>query len=93
MGIGDGGNEVGMGKVRQQVMQHIPNGEKIASSVCTDQLIAAGVSNWGAYALAAALYVLHECLIHSRYVRRGIGHHQSLGLDQFVNTVEQVWML
>ena len=33
IGIGDGGNELGMGKVYDQVTEHIPRGEKIACVV------------------------------------------------------------
>uniref|UniRef100_A0A8C5X0X7 D-glutamate cyclase n=1 Tax=Malurus cyaneus samueli TaxID=2593467 RepID=A0A8C5X0X7_9PASS len=32
-----------------------------------------GVSNWGGYAIACALYVLHCCEIHDRYLRRAVG--------------------
>ena len=42
-------------------------------------------------ALAAALYVLNTCPIHSRYVRRGIGRRQLFQVGQFLlNDVEQV---
>lgn len=59
IGIGDGGNEIGMGKVpHETVVKNIPNGDQIHCRVPTDHLIVAGVSNWGAYALSAALYVL-----------------------------------
>ena len=90
IGIGDGGNEIGMGKVRDLVRKHIPHGEEIACCVGADQLITAGVSNWGGYALATALHILHNCPIHSRYLRRGIGKHQPLGVDRFVNSSHQV---
>lgn len=53
--VGDGGNEAGMGKVRAQVQGAVNGGEKIASVVAADHLIAAGISNWGAYGLVAAL--------------------------------------
>lgn len=33
----------------------------------------AGVSNWGGYAIACALYVLRCCDIHDRYLRRAVG--------------------
>jgi hypothetical protein len=57
--IGDGGNEIGMGKVpHDTVVKNIPNGDLIHCRVPTDYLIVAGVSNWGAYALAAGVYVL-----------------------------------
>ncbi|GKY93536.1 hypothetical protein MPSEU_000321000 [Mayamaea pseudoterrestris] len=51
--IGDGGNELGMGKVIDMVHRHIPNGEKVGCVVQADLLIAASVSNWGGHALAA----------------------------------------
>ena len=42
-------------------------------------------------ALAAALYVLNKCPIHSRYVRRGIGRRQLFDAGQFlVNEFEEV---
>ncbi len=56
--IGDGGNEIGMGNVRDRVRRDIPHGGKIACVVECDHLIVAGVSNWGAYGLAGALSVL-----------------------------------
>ena len=58
IGIGDGGNEIGMGKVFTDVLDLIRYGDTVASVVATDYCIAAGVSNWGAYGLAAALSVL-----------------------------------
>jgi len=58
IGIGDGGNEVGMGKVRDLVTRYIPRGEKIASVVETDELITSAVSNWGAYGLIAEASML-----------------------------------
>jgi hypothetical protein len=59
IGIGDGGNEIGMGKIpHDTIVKNIPNGDLIHCSVPTDYLIVAGVSNWGAYALAAGVFVL-----------------------------------
>ena len=56
IGIGDGGNEIGMGKIPRDVIErNIPNGGLIACRVPTDHLIVCGVSNWGAYALAAGV--------------------------------------
>jgi hypothetical protein len=61
IGIGDGGNEIGMGKIPPEVIaRNVPNGERIACRVPTDDLIVAGVSNWGAYALAAGVAVLRR---------------------------------
>lgn len=59
LGIGDGGNEIGMGKVPiDTIRRNLPHGERIACRVPTDFLIVAGVSNWGAYALAAGVAFL-----------------------------------
>jgi hypothetical protein len=54
--IGDGGNEIGMGRL--PIAQYVPLGETIGCVVPADFLIAAGVSHWGAYAVFAALAVL-----------------------------------
>ncbi|KPP79302.1 hypothetical protein Z043_101125 [Scleropages formosus] len=72
-GIGDGGNELGMGKVRGAVRAHMPKGNLIACDVAADYAITAGVSNWGGYAVACGLYLLNACLVHERYLRKGLG--------------------
>ncbi|XP_019407955.1 PREDICTED: UPF0317 protein C14orf159 homolog, mitochondrial isoform X2 [Crocodylus porosus] len=72
-GIGDGGNELGMGKVKEAVKKHIKNGDTIACDVEADFTIVAGVSNWGGYAVACSLYILNTCEIHDRYLRKAIG--------------------
>ncbi|XP_053835667.1 D-glutamate cyclase, mitochondrial isoform X2 [Vidua macroura] len=72
-GVGDGGNELGMGKVKDAVKKHIKNGDVIACDVEADFTVVAGVSNWGGYAIACALHVLRCCEIHDRYLRRAVG--------------------
>lgn len=57
IGIGDGGNEVGMGCVKKDIQKYVPNGLKICASTEVDYLIIAGVSNWGAYGLCGALSI------------------------------------
>jgi hypothetical protein len=54
VGVGDGGNEFGMGSVESAVVARIPSGREIACVEACDFLVAAGVSNWGGWALAAA---------------------------------------
>ena len=57
--IGDGGNEVGMGSLPPALIaRHIANGAAIACATPAQHLIVAGVSNWGCYALLAALALL-----------------------------------
>merc|ERR1711933_14293 len=55
IGIGDGGNECGMGKVVENVRKYIKNGEQIGCVVSAEYLITAGVSNWGAEALGIGM--------------------------------------
>lgn len=59
LAVGDGGNEVGMGKLPAGLIARcVPNGARIACVTSCDHLVVAGVSNWGAYGLMAALAVL-----------------------------------
>lgn len=54
-GIGDGGNEVGFGRIHDAVGRIMPAGKKAAATVATDHLVVAAISNWGAYGVAAML--------------------------------------
>jgi hypothetical protein len=59
IGIGDGGNEIGMGKIPwETIAKNVPNGGLVACRVAADYNIVCGVSNWGAYGLAAGLWHL-----------------------------------
>ena len=66
IGIGDGGNEVGFGAVREGIRDVLPlRGRSLAGHpsgvvtvVATDVTVSAAVSNWGACAVAAALAVV-----------------------------------
>ena len=55
VGIGDGGNEIGMGAVRAKIARLDPLRARIATVVPVDHLVVAGVSNWGGYGIVAAL--------------------------------------
>ena len=59
--IGDGGNELGMGKVLDKVHEHIKDGKKIGAvaningkNLAADHVIAVCDSTWVVYALAAS---------------------------------------
>src|SRR5207247_6803218 len=66
IGIGDGGNEIGMGVVRARLRRLGPLATRIASVVGVDHLVVAGVSNWGGYGVVASLSRLAERdLLHS----------------------------
>ncbi|MDW7660533.1 MAG: DUF4392 domain-containing protein [Bacillota bacterium] len=58
--IGDGGNEIGMGKIKDYIISRVPLGEKIASVTETDNLIIAGVSNWGGHGVSAMISALND---------------------------------
>lgn len=56
--IGDGGNELGLGRLRDSLKSRVTHGELIFCATPADYVIPAGISNWGAYALVAALSLL-----------------------------------
>lgn len=68
VGIGDLGNELGMGYILDAVKDIVPGATKckcpcgagIAAATETDALIVATVSNWGAYGLAACMATVLE---------------------------------
>lgn len=67
LGIGDGGNEIGMGKVSWDVIhRNIPDGGRVACRVPADHLIVCGISNWGAYALAAGMALARRLALDAR---------------------------
>ena len=55
IGIGDGGNEVGMGNYADSLPDLMPGYSECLCVVKTDVCLPVDVSNWGAYALASAL--------------------------------------
>lgn len=58
IGIGDGGNEVGMGRIHDTVAEIFS--EEFAAVTKTDHLVVASTANWGAYGVEALLAVLAE---------------------------------
>jgi hypothetical protein len=65
VGVGDGGNEIGMGSVRARLRRAAPRIAKAAAVVPVTHLVVAGTSNWGAYGIVAEL---------SRRLRRQLLH-------------------
>ncbi|MCC8049409.1 MAG: DUF4392 domain-containing protein [Clostridiales bacterium] len=57
IGIGDGGNEIGMGNLKEAISKELSLNPCI---VPVDDLIIATTSNWGVYALVACLELLQE---------------------------------
>lgn len=55
IGIGDGGNELGMANVADAVISHLPNGSEIAPTTQVDLVVIGSVSNFAAAGLASAV--------------------------------------
>jgi hypothetical protein len=73
VGVGDGGNEIGMGNVRRRLAREGELMARIASTVTVDHLVVAGASNWGAYGIVAALSRLTgQPLLHSPGLERAM---------------------
>ncbi|MDR3051964.1 MAG: DUF4392 domain-containing protein [Oscillospiraceae bacterium] len=75
--IGDLGNEIGMGAIADQLSRYIPGAADhpqggIAANTAADYLVTATVSDWGAYALCAALaYLCNDPdILHTRDMQR-----------------------
>jgi len=77
VGVGDGGNELGCGLIFETVQKNVPYGAKcqcpcnggIAAATPADALVVSGVSNWGAYGIAACLSLLKG--LEYRHNRQG----------------------
>lgn len=72
LGIGDNGNEIGFGLIRDAVAAHKPNGARLGTRVATDVLVPANTSNWGAYAVEAAMAAIlgRPELMHGAEIER-----------------------
>lgn len=63
LAVGDGGNELGMGGLRETLKAEVSRGDLIFCASPADHTLACGISNWGGYALAAALSLLSGVLL------------------------------
>ncbi len=92
IGIGDRGNELGLGQIQDKVIKHLHNGEMIGCNVPSDYVILAGVSNWAGYAIAVGLYLLVTCPVHWRYLKHGIDCdvNNNWSLEGFIQTDQSV---
>jgi len=63
VGVGDGGNEIGFGRIHEEIADLHPYGRDcgcpchggLLDATAVDLLLPAAVSNWGAYAIAGAI--------------------------------------
>ena len=85
--VGDGGNEIGMGLIADTVRTHIRYGDHcvcgcgggIGATTAVDYLVPATVSNWGCYAIVAAMAfleqrpdLLHTAALEGELLHRGV---------------------
>ena len=56
--IGDGGNELGFGNIKDYVASHVYKGNIIASKLRSDYILISSISNWGGYGIAKALGIV-----------------------------------
>ena len=94
IGVGDGGNEIGMGRVADTVREKL---SLTPSEIAADILVIATVSNWGAYGIVAALSELTGMALlpsfdeAATFLRRtvakgsvdGISHEHTARVDGF----------
>lgn len=78
IGVGDGGNEIGMGKISGAISRKL---SLEPCTVCTDILVVATVSNWGAYGIITALskHTGHFLLPSFEWVEDYIGKTVQIG--------------
>jgi len=76
IGIGDGGNEIGMSAIANGIRDFLRFGDRIVPICETDALVVASVSNWGAYGVAACLAFLKQDIgvFHDENLERRILH-------------------
>jgi D-glutamate cyclase len=103
MAIGDGGNEIGFGKIRDRLEREMPEyaykdvtpcGGGIYSAMETDTLLVANSSNIGAYGVTAALALLRQdpSLCHTPELDYALAHvGAGLGLVDGVNGELRPW--
>ena len=82
VGIGDGGNELGCGIIRDSVIASVPYATKcqcpcggsVVPAFIPDHLVLTAISNWGAYGIEAALALSLDRreVLHSREIDRRV---------------------
>jgi hypothetical protein len=103
MGMGDGGNELGMGAIKETIRKHIPYGAEcqcpckggLAADFEPDLSLTATVSNWGAWgveamlaAMLGKLEVLHTGEIEMRSLIAAVNEGCVDGITGFAEPLE-----
>jgi hypothetical protein len=98
IGIGDGGNEIGFGKIYDELRalggrysncSPCPCGDGVVTVVATDVLVPAAVSNWGAYGIEGCVSalvensdVMHNEVIERRMLEAGVNNGLGSGFGR-----------
>lgn len=91
IGIGDGGNELGMGSADHDIVTNsVEMGGQIHCVVPCDALIVSGCSNWGAYGLAASLSILRPGAISPDLFSQSLHHRILVSLVTSGNAVDGI---
>lgn len=99
-GVGDGGNEIGMGNLKDVISGKL---ELVPCKVKVDMLVIATVSNWGAYAIAAYMQKITGTKVLPRFSEikeylslivkmgsvDGVTRKQTLSVDGFSLEIEK----
>lgn len=79
VGIGDRGNEIGFGSIRDVPQTLLPMGKAATCTITVDVLVTAAVSNWGAAGIAAVLAalldrpeVMHDAATEARMLEKAL---------------------
>lgn len=82
LGLGDGGNELGLGLIRDEIRSAIPFGARcicpcgagIAPKFAADVVVVATTSNWGAWGIEACLALITGCreVLHTPALERNV---------------------
>ncbi len=100
IGVGDGGNELGMANIRAAIVEKLPFGDVLVPSVGVSHLVPATVSNFGCYGIAACMAailedpaVLHtpeqEAALIAACVREGAVDGATGFVEPFVDSLSQ----
>lgn len=83
----------GTSNLIDQANQNVQNdGNSCCMTSSANHMIAASVPMYGSMAVAIAVFMLQNCLIHSRYRRHGVGLHQPVKISPITEVVQQVTM-
>jgi hypothetical protein len=115
IGVGDGANEIGWGVIHDIIKARFPYGDRcecgcgagIGDTTMVDIMVAASVSNWGAYGIEACLAVLletpellHDADLETRMLHAciaagaidGVSHMPEPGVDGMPEAVHRAFV-